>query len=87
MMGAAVSSSNKGSQKDIRDVARERGVHYVIEGSVRGAADTMRITAQLIAAESGAHVWADRFDGGVSDTLQDNVTEILSGPLPHPAQR
>ncbi len=66
----------KGKAVDLRDVGRELGVRYVLEGSVRRRGETLRITAQLVDATTGGHVWADRFDGGMSDvfTLQDDVT-------------
>ena len=53
----------KGKSPDIRQVGRELGVRYVLEGSVRKAGNRMRITGQLIDAATGAHIWADRFDG------------------------
>jgi adenylate cyclase len=58
-------------------------VRYVVEGSVRKAAGRMRITAQLIEAETGAHLWADRFDGSIEDvfTLQDNVATSVAGVI------
>ena len=61
---------------DVKQVGRELGVRYVVEGSVRKAANRVRITAQLIDAATGAHLWADRFDGGLEDIfdLQDRVT-------------
>jgi TolB-like protein/class 3 adenylate cyclase/Tfp pilus assembly protein PilF len=66
----------KGRAVDIKRVGRELGVRYVLEGSVRKAANRLRITAQLIDAENGAHLWADRFDGPMEDVfqLQDEVT-------------
>ena len=66
----------KGKAVDIKQVGRELGVRYVLEGSVRGAAGKVRITGQLIDAVSGAHLWADRFEGDLSDVfaLQDEVT-------------
>ena len=62
---------------DVKRVGRELGVRYVLEGSVRKAWERMRITAQLIDAANGAHLWADRFDGALEDVfdLQDRVTE------------
>jgi len=68
--------SYKGTSPDIRKVGRELGVRYVLEGSVRKAGNRVRITGQLIEAESGAHIWADRFDGTLEDVfdLQDRVT-------------
>ena len=73
------SFSYKGTSPDIRTVARELGVRYVVEGSVRKAGDRVRITAQLIDANSGNHLWADRFDGGLDDVfdLQDQITEQI----------
>ena len=50
---------------DVRQVGRELGVRYVLEGGVRKAGSRLRITAQLIEAETGAHLWADRFDGAL----------------------
>ncbi|MEZ2141917.1 adenylate/guanylate cyclase domain-containing protein [Bradyrhizobium sp. DN5] len=66
----------KGRSVDIRQVGRELGVRYVLEGSVRRAADRVRITAQLIDAETRAHIWADRYDRAVDDifALQDEIT-------------
>jgi len=67
----------KGRSPDIRQVGRDLGVRYVLEGSVRRAGNRLRITAQLIDAQSGAHVWADRFEGSPEDVFefQDDVTE------------
>ncbi|MDI1282752.1 MAG: adenylate/guanylate cyclase domain-containing protein [Reyranella sp.] len=71
------SFSYKGKSPDVRQVGRELGVRYVLEGSVRKAGGKVRITGQLIEAASGAHLWADRFDGAIEDVfnLQDEVTE------------
>lgn len=68
----------KGSPVDIRRVGRELGVGYVLEGSVRRGSERLRITGQLIDAASGAHLWAERFDG-LSDVfaLQDRITESV----------
>jgi TolB-like protein/class 3 adenylate cyclase len=67
----------KGKAVDIKQVGRELGVRYALEGSVRRAGNRLRITAQLIDAQSGDHVWADRFEGSPQDVfaLQDEVTE------------
>jgi len=67
----------KGKSVDIKQVARELGVRYVLEGSVRKSGGRVRITGQLIEAATGAHLWADRFDGNLEDVfgLQDKVTE------------
>jgi len=69
----------KGGAVDITQVARELGVRYVVEGSVRKAGNRVRITAQLIDATSGNHLWADRFDGSLDDVfdLQDQITEQI----------
>lgn len=66
----------KGQAVDIKQVGRELGVAYVLEGSVRRAGQRLRITGQLIDARTGAHVWADRFDGDLADVfdLQDQIT-------------
>ena len=73
------SFSYKGTSPDVRTVARELGVRYVVEGSVRKAGNRVRITAQLIDATSGNHLWADRFDGNLDDVfdLQDQITEQI----------
>ncbi|MGO9686910.1 MAG: Fic family protein [Beijerinckiaceae bacterium] len=66
----------KGRAVDVKQVGRELGVRYVLEGSVRKAANRVRITGQLVDAATGAHLWADRFDGALEDIfdLQDQVT-------------
>jgi adenylate cyclase len=68
---------------DIRQVGRELGVRYVLEGSVRRAGEKLRITAQLIDASTGAHLWADRYDGSIDDVfdLQDRITERVVGAI------
>ena len=67
----------KGKPVDVKQVAQELGVRYVLEGSVRKAGNRVRITGQLIDTATGAHIWADRFDGGLDDIfeLQDQVAE------------
>jgi TolB-like protein/class 3 adenylate cyclase/tetratricopeptide (TPR) repeat protein len=79
------SFSYKGKSVDIKQVGRELGVRYVLEGSVRKAASRVRITGQLIDATTGAHLWADRFDGTLEDVfdLQDRVTiSVVSAIAP-----
>jgi adenylate cyclase len=73
----------KGQAVDVKRVARELGVRYVLEGSVRRAGGRVRITAQLIEAEAGAHLWADRFDGSLEDVfeLQDQVATSVAGVI------
>jgi len=73
----------KGQAVDVRQVGRELGVRYVLEGSVRKAGGRVRITAQLIDAASGAHLWADRLDGSLEDVfdLQDQVATSVAGVI------
>ena len=73
----------KGKAVDVRQVARELGVRYVLEGSVRKAGNRVRITGQLIDAATGAHLWADRFDGSLDDIfeLQDQVASRVVGVI------
>jgi adenylate cyclase len=73
----------KGRNVDLKQVGRELGVRYILEGSVRKAMSKIRITGQLIDAASGAHIWADRFDGGMEDIfdLQDRVTASVVGAI------
>ncbi len=75
----------KGRVVDVKQVGRELGVRYVLEGSVRKAANRVRITGQLIDTATGAHLWADRFDGKLKDIfdLQDEVTaSVVSAIAP-----
>ena len=73
----------KGRAVDVKQVGRELGVRYVLEGSVRKTANRVRITGQLVDSATGAHLWADRFDGGLGDIfdLQDQVTESVVGAI------
>jgi TolB-like protein len=73
----------KGKATDVRQVARELGVRYVLEGSVRKAGNRVRITSQLINSATGAHIWADRFDGTLDDIfdLQDRVASSVVGAV------
>jgi TolB-like protein/class 3 adenylate cyclase len=73
----------KGQSVGVRQVGRELGVRYVLEGSVRKGGNRVRITAQLIEAETGAHLWADRFDGSLEDVfdLQDRVAINVAGVI------
>ncbi len=76
----------KGKAVDIKQVGRELGVRYVLEGSVRKVGNRVRITGQLIEAATGTHLWADRFDGVPDDIfdLQDRVTtSVIGAILPH----
>jgi adenylate cyclase len=71
----------KGQTIDVKQVGRELGVRYVLEGSVRKAGNRVRVTAQLIDAFTGTHLWADRFDGSLQDVfeLQDKVASGVAG--------
>jgi TolB-like protein/class 3 adenylate cyclase/tetratricopeptide (TPR) repeat protein len=73
----------KGKAVDIKQVGRELGVRYVLEGSVRKATNRVRITAQLIDTSTGAHLWANRFDGATEDVfeLQDQVMTSVVGAI------
>jgi TolB-like protein len=73
----------KGRTVDVKQVGRELGVRYVVEGGVRKAGHRVRITAQLIDASTGAHLWADHFDGDREDIfdLQDQVTASVVGAI------
>jgi TolB-like protein len=73
----------KGRAIDVKQVGRELGVRYVLEGSVRKAADRVRITGQLVDAASGAHVWAERFDRKFDDifALQDEIALSVVGAI------
>ena len=73
----------KGKSVDVKRIGRELGVRYVLEGSVRKAGDRVCITGQLIEAATGAHLWADRFDGHLADIfdLQDRVATSIVGAL------
>jgi adenylate cyclase len=73
----------KNKAVDVRTVSRELGVRYVLEGSVRKSGNRVRITGQLIQAHSGAHIWAERYDGDLVDIfeLQDEVTSDVVGAI------
>jgi TolB-like protein/class 3 adenylate cyclase/Flp pilus assembly protein TadD len=77
----------KGKARDVREIGKALGAQYVLEGSVRREGDSVRVNAQLIDAASGAHVWADRYDGelknifGLQDTITRNVVKALSVEL------
>jgi adenylate cyclase len=73
----------KGRAADVKQIGRELGVRYVLEGAVRKGGGRVRITAQLIEAETSAHLWADRFDGSLEDVfeLQDQVATSVAGVI------
>jgi adenylate cyclase len=79
----------KGKTVDVKQVGRELGVRYVLEGSVRKAGNRVRITGQLIDTATGAHLWADRFDSQLEDIfdLQDRVTRSVIGAISHQLER
>jgi TolB-like protein len=71
----------KGRSVDVREVGRELGVRYVLEGSVRTSGKRIRVTAQLVEAKTGNHLWADRYDRALEDVfaVQDEITESVIG--------
>jgi TolB-like protein/class 3 adenylate cyclase/Tfp pilus assembly protein PilF len=71
----------KGKAVDVRQAGRELGVRYLLEGGVRKAGQRLRVTAQLVEAETGAHLWADKFDGELKDVFefQDRITDSVVG--------
>jgi adenylate cyclase len=73
----------KGKSVDIKEVGRQLGVRYVMEGSIRKAGDRVRITAQLIDTQSGTHVWAERYDRELADVfaVQDEITQNVAGAI------
>ena len=73
----------KGGAVDVRAVGRELGVRYLLEGSVRKSGNRIRLTAQLLDASEGSHLWADRYDGELTDIfdLQDRITERIVGAI------
>ncbi|MDF0602062.1 LuxR C-terminal-related transcriptional regulator [Psychromarinibacter sp. C21-152] len=73
----------KGSRVDVRQVATELGVRFVLEGAVRRSGDRIRVTAQLIDGDTGGHVWSDRYDGQTRDVfdLQDEITRQVTASI------
>jgi adenylate cyclase len=73
----------KGRAVDTKQVGRDLGVRYVLEGSVRKAGQRLRISGQLVEAETGSHLWADRYEGSVEDVFefQDQITENVVGAI------
>jgi hypothetical protein len=71
----------KGRAVDVRQAGRELGVRYLVEGGVRKSGSRLRVTAQLVEAETGAHLWADKFDGELKDVFdfQDRITDSVVG--------
>jgi len=83
VISRSTSFTYKGSAVDVGKVARELGVRYVLEGSVRRAGNRVRITAQLIDAETGHHLWADRYDRELADVfaVQDEIAQSIVGAI------
>jgi adenylate cyclase len=83
VISRSTSFTYKGSAVDVGKVARELGVRYVLEGSVRRAGNRVRITAQLIDAETGHHLWAERYDRELADVfaVQDEIAQTITGEL------
>src|SRR5262249_14445060 len=76
----------KGRAVDVKQVGRDLGVRYVLEGSVRKSGNRVRITGQLVETQTGAHLWADRYDAALEDVfdLQDGITEPVAWAIePH----
>lgn len=73
----------KGRNIDVRQIGRELGVRYVVEGSVRRSGERLRITAQLVETETGAHIWSGKVEGGIGDLfdLQDRIAELVAGAV------
>ena len=79
----------KGQSSDVKQIGRELGVRYVLEGSVRRAADRVRITGQLVDAGTGGHLWAERYEGALDNVfaLQDRITESVVGAIAQELER
>lgn len=73
----------KGQATNVREIGRDLGVAYVLEGSVQRAGGRVRVTVQLVETDGGAHVWAEKYDGSLDDIfdLQDRITEQVAGAL------
>jgi adenylate cyclase len=76
----------KRTTKDVGRIARELGVQYILEGTVRRAEDRLRITAQLIDAAADDHLWADKYDGSVDDVfaIQERLARVIARALELP---
>jgi TolB-like protein len=79
----------KDKSVDLRQIGREFNVRYVLEGSVQRVGATMRVNVQLIEAESGAHLWAERFDKPIADLfeMQDEIVSRIANQLGHELAR
>ena len=83
MIGRNTAFSYKGKHVDLKQIGRELNVRYVLEGSVQRGGNRMRVNVQLIDAESGNHLWAERFDKPLADLfdMQDGIVARLAGAL------
>jgi TolB-like protein/tetratricopeptide (TPR) repeat protein len=83
VIGRGTAFSYKGKSPDLKQIGRELNVRYVLEGSVQRAGNRMRVNVQLIEAETGAHLWADRFDKPIADLfdMQDEIVARLANQL------
>jgi len=79
----------KGRAADVKQIGQALGVRYVLEGSVRKAANRIRITGQLVDAETGGHLWAERYEGALDDVfdLQDRITQSVVGAIAQELER
>ena len=83
MIGRNTAFSYKGKHVDLKQIGRELNVRYVLEGSVQRGGNRMRVNVQLIEAETGTHLWAERFDKPLADLfdMQDEIVARLAGAL------
>ncbi len=89
MIGRNTAFTYKGKAVDLKQIGRELNVRYVLEGSVQRGGNRMRVNVQLIDAESGNHLWAERFDKPLADLfdMQDEIVARLAGALEHRTHR
>jgi TolB-like protein len=85
VIGRSTAFTYKGKAVDLKQIGRELNVRYALEGSVQRAENRMRVNAQLIEAETGAHLWAERFDKPLADLfdMQDEIVSRLANRLGH----
>ena len=89
MIGRNTAFTYKGKAVDLKQIGRELNVRYVLEGSVQRGGNRMRVNVQLIDAETGNHLWAERFDKPLADLfdMQDEIVARLANALERPARR
>ena len=89
MIGRNTAFTYKGKAVDLKQIGRDLNVRYVLEGSVQRSGNRMRVNVQLIDAETGNHLWAERFDKPLADLfdMQDEIVARLAGALNAPACR